>query len=144
MPKLTFPVNDSVFFYFLLCARCWLCSCGWITKLDGNIYLPHLSRNHQRSYAYIFAPFKSSFLWRIVSVPKSLQPTHFWNSLERNSWIFKRIFLSFSFFYVLGSDFAFPTSVSWYRWREDLTWSCKDFEIGKLWDVFNVECFNYK
>ena len=48
----TFPVNYSVFFCFLLCSRCWLCCCGWITKLDENISLPYLIGNRQRCYVY--------------------------------------------------------------------------------------------
>ena len=82
--------------------------------------------------------------WFIVHAPKSLKPIDFWNSFEVTSWIFKRTFLNFSFFYLLNFDFAFPTSVSWYLWRDDLTWSCKDFEIGNIWHLLNVECFDHK
>ena len=57
---------------------------------------------------------------------------------------FQENIFAFFIFYVLSSDFAFPASVSWYRWWEDLTWSYKDFQIAKLWDVFSVECFNHK
>ena len=74
--------------------------------------------------------FKSPFLNICIVAPKSLKPIDFWNSLELSSWVFKWIFLSFSFFIILVLVFLFPTSISWYRWREDLTWSCKDFEIG--------------
>ena len=120
----TFPVNDSVFFCFLLCARCWLCCCGWITKLDGKISLPYLIGNRQRCYAYISAlsfgwmymipflkgnginkkpniiyiDFQVTFSkWCIVNMPKSLNTTDFWNSLELSSWIFKRTFWVFYF-----------------------------------------------
>ena len=80
--------------------------------------------------------------YSIGNATKFLKPFGFWNSLELSSWIFKRIFLSFSSCCKLSFDFAFPTSESCYRWREDLTW-CKDFEIGKLWDSLNVACFNH-
>ena len=154
-----------------MCERCWLCCCGSITKLEGSISLPYLIGYRQICCSYVSAlnfwwmdviPFlKGNGInkkiiniyidfqvtisrWCIVNLQKSLKPTDFWNSLERSSWILKWTFLSFSFFYKLSFDFVFPTSVSLYRWREDLTWSCKDFEIGKLQDVFNVESFNHK
>ena len=71
--------------------------------------------------------------WCIVNTTKSLKSTDFWNSLKLSSWIFKRMCLSFSFLYAINFDFPFPTRVSWYRWQEDLTWSCKDFETEKMW-----------
>ena len=158
---------------FLFSAACcvWLCWCGWITKLEGSISLPHLIGNRQICYSYISAlifgcmnvilflkgngiskkpiiiyiDFQVTISkWCIVNASKSLKLIDFWNSLELSSWVFKRTFLSFSFFYKLSFDFTFLTSVSWYRCGEDLTWSCKDFEIGKLWNVFPIECFNHK
>ena len=51
----TVPVNDLAFFCFLLCTRCWLCCCGWITQLEENISLPYLIGNRQTLYAYISA-----------------------------------------------------------------------------------------
>ena len=50
-------------FCFLLCARCWLCCCGWITKLEGSISLPYLIGNRQICYSYISALI---FGWRDV------------------------------------------------------------------------------
>ena len=167
----TFPVNGLVFFCFLLCGRSWLCCCGWITKLEGRVSLPYLIGNRQISYSYISAlifgwmdvmPFlkrngsnKRPIIiyidfqvtiskWWIVNAPKSLKLIYFWNSPELSSWTFKRTFLSFLFFYKLSFNFAFPTSVSWFHWREDLTWSWKDFEIGKIWDLLNVKYFDHK
>ena len=166
-----FPSKRFSTFYFLPCARCFLCCCGWITKLEGSISLPYLIDNRQICYSYvstlifgwmeripflkgngihkkpiiIYIDFQVAISkWCIVNAPKSLKPIDFWNSLELSSWIFKKTCLSFSIFYKLSFDFAFPASVCWYRWREDLIWSCKDFETGKLCDVFNVECFNHK
>ena len=111
----TFPVNDLALFCFLLCARCWLCCCGWITKLKRSISPPYLIGNRQICYLYISAiifgwmdviPFlkgnginKKPIIiyidfqvtmskWCIVNAPKSLKPIDFWNSLELSSWIF--------------------------------------------------------
>ena len=74
--------------------------------------------------------------WCIVNASKFLKPTDLWNSLELSSWIFKRIFLSSSFFYKLSFDFAFSTGVSWYRWREDLSWSYNE----KFWNWKTMRC----
>ena len=39
-------------FCFLLCAKCWLCYCGWITKFEGSISRPYLLGNHQRCHLF--------------------------------------------------------------------------------------------
>ena len=118
----TFPVNNLAFFCFLLCARCWLCCCDWITKLKGSISPTYLIGIHQICYLYISAlifewmdvilflkgnginkkpiiiyiDFQVTISkWCIVNASKSLKPIGYW---DFSSWIFKRIFLSFSFF----------------------------------------------
>ena len=117
----TFPVNGLVSFCFLLCARCWICCCGWITKLEGSISLPYCIGNRQISYSYISAlifgwmdviPFLKGnginkkpiivyidfqvtmYIWCIVNAPKSLKPIDFGNSLH--FWVF-HIFISLVF-----------------------------------------------
>ena len=58
----------SILFCFLVHARCLLCCCGWITKLEGNISLPYLIGNHQICYSYISA---LMFGWMdVMPVPK--------------------------------------------------------------------------
>ena len=113
--------------------------CGWKYKKAIN-------NGINKKPVNIFIDFQVTISkWCIVNAPKPINaPIDFsWvDSLEFGSWIFKRTFLNFSFFYVLSC--AFLTSVSWYCRRKDITWSCKYFEIGKLWGVFIVQCFHHK
>ena len=139
-----FPSEWFSFFCFLLCTRCLFCCCGQITKVEGSISLPYLIGNWQICYSYVstlifgwmnvipflignginkklvivYINFQVTISkWCIVHASKSLKPIDFWNSLELNSWIFKRKFLLFSPFDKLSFDFTFPTSECWYHWR---------------------------